>query len=121
MQRTLLLAFAMVCALPTFAQADDWSVHHSGFNPRLVQRYKALLHRRPNDGYALAKLIKLYKQHRTVASLIAEYRRRADAHPKSFVYQVIAGHLYRRVGERRKAITYYQRAATLRPKSPSVP
>lgn len=121
-QRTLFAGALFGClllALP--ARADDWSVKRSGFDPRLVNRYKALLHARPNDGYALARLVKLYKQHRSVAALIAEYRGRARRSPNSFAFQVIVGHLYRRSGQKEKAIEYYERAAKLRPKSPSVP
>ncbi|PID38694.1 MAG: hypothetical protein CSA65_03125 [Proteobacteria bacterium] len=121
--RAILLCCAVCLAWPnaTRAQGDDWSVRRSGFDPRLVNRYKALLHRRPNDGYALAKLIKLYKQHRSMGALVAEYRRRANKNPRNFAFQVIAGHLCRRKGQKGQAIAFYERATKLRPKSPSVP
>lgn len=118
--RALLAPLSLLLCVST-AQADDWSVKRSPFDARLVGRYKSLLERRPNDGYALAKLIKLYRRHRTVGALLKEYRSKAKARPKSFALQVIAGHLHRRAGDSKRAIEYYERAAKLRPKSPTVP
>jgi tetratricopeptide (TPR) repeat protein len=107
--------------LPLSARGDDWSVRRDPFDKRIVGRYKALLERRPNDGYALAKLVKLYSRYRTLGALIKEYQNKARRNPKRFSYQVIVGNLYRRSGQREKAIVYYQKAAALRPKSPAVP
>lgn len=101
--------------------ADDWSVKRSAFDPRIIGRYKALLNRRPNDGYALGKLVSLYRKHRTLGALVAEYRLLARANPTSFAYQVILGHLQRKAGSNEQAVAHYEKAAGLNPKSPAVP
>ncbi|MBW2733398.1 MAG: tetratricopeptide repeat protein [Deltaproteobacteria bacterium] len=115
-----LIPLCLVLCVST-AQANDWTLKRSPFDARLVGRYKQLLERRPNDGYALAKLIKLYRRYRTVGALLKEYRAKANSRPKSFPLQVIAGHLHRRTGDTKRAIAYYERAAKLRPKSPTAP
>ena len=101
--------------------ADDWSVRRSPFDPRVVARYKALLSRRPNDGYALRKLVSLYRKHRSLKTLVTEYRALARAAPRSFAYQVILGHLQRRAGNNEQAVQRYEQAARLDPGSPTVP
>jgi len=101
--------------------ADDWSVKRSAFDPRIVARYKAMLSHRPNDGYALGKLVALYRKHRSLGALVAEYRALAQGNPKSFAYQVILGHLQRSAGNTEQAVLHYERAAALNPKSPTVP
>lgn len=112
------LALQLV-ALP--ARADDWSIRRSPFDPRIVGRYKALLRRRPNDGYALRKLLDLYRKHRSVGALIKEYRGLARRNPGVYAYQLVLGHLYRRTKQLDKAVERYQSAAKLNAKSPTVP
>jgi tetratricopeptide (TPR) repeat protein/HEAT repeat protein len=115
------LVILIVLSVCGVAGADDWSVRRSPFDPRIVARYKALLNRRPNDGYALRKLVSLYRKHRSLKALVNEYRRLAKAKPRSFAFQVILGHLHRRSGNNQEAVRHYERAAKLNPKSPTVP
>ncbi len=117
---SILCLFQIVVLTPT-TRADDWQVRRSAFDPRVVSRYKALLNRRPNDGYALARLISLYKKHRTIGRLIQEYKTLAEAKPRAFAYQVILGSLYRKTRRTDMAVKHYERAAELKPSSPSVP
>jgi tetratricopeptide (TPR) repeat protein/HEAT repeat protein len=116
----LLLTAACLLA-GTRAHADDWEIRRSDFDPRIIGRYKAILARSPNDGYALNKLIGLYRKHKTVAALLAEYRTAAKAQPRSFGLQVILGHLHRRTGSAELAVKHFEAAAELDPKSPTVP
>jgi len=114
--------FCLVVLLALSGSAlADWSVRRSAFDPRIVARYKAMLNRRPNDGYALGKLVTLYRKHRSLAALITEYRSLAAGAPRSFAFQVILGHLERRRGNNEGAVKHYERAAELNPKSPAVP
>jgi tetratricopeptide (TPR) repeat protein len=108
-------------ALAQRAWADDWAVTRSPFDKRIVARYKALLGRSPNDGYALGKLLGIYKRHSSVAALVREYQTACQRYPKSFTNQVVLGHLYRRAGQIDRAIAQYERAAVLSPAAPSVP
>ncbi|HEY5950157.1 MAG TPA: tetratricopeptide repeat protein [Kofleriaceae bacterium] len=45
------------------------------FDAAVVRRYKAILARDPHDARALGELVTLYRRHRTVATLEAEYRK----------------------------------------------
>jgi tetratricopeptide (TPR) repeat protein/HEAT repeat protein len=121
--RSLCIALALTSlfAMAPRARADDWGVRRSAFDPRIVSRYKALLNRRPNDGYAMRKLVSLYKRHRSLTALLNEYRALARARPKTYAFQVILGHLYRKVGKSDKAITHYEKAGQLNTKTPAVP
>jgi tetratricopeptide (TPR) repeat protein len=114
------LAFALLLH-PQSAGADDWEIRRSDFDPRIITRYKGMLARSPNDGYALGKLISLYKKHKTLAALIGEYKAAAKGAPHSFALQVILGHLYRRSGSTELAVKHYEAAAAINPKSPTVP
>lgn len=123
--RTIVIHAAALVALLLLgtrpARSDDWEIRRSDFDPRIVARFKAILARSPNDGYALNRLITLYKKHKTVAALIGEYRAAAKASPQSFNLQVILGHLHRRSGATEAAVKHYEAAAALNPKSPAVP
>ncbi|MCA9668824.1 MAG: HEAT repeat domain-containing protein [Myxococcales bacterium] len=118
-----LVAATAVAAAPALERTAlaDWSVQRNPFDQRIVGRYKALLKRRPNDGYALARLLKLYRRHSSIGALIKEYRVKARKAPGSFAYQVILGHLYRITGNLARATQHYERAGKLRPKSSTVP
>jgi tetratricopeptide (TPR) repeat protein/HEAT repeat protein len=115
------LALTSLLAAAPHARADDWGVKRSAFDPRIVSRYKALLNRRPNDGYAMRKLVRLYKRHRSLTALLNEYRALARSRPKTYAFQVILGHLYRKLGKSEQAITHYEKAGQLNTKTPAVP
>jgi cellulose synthase operon protein C len=116
------VVLGLVAGASSMARAqDDWSVQRSEFDPRVVARYKAMLARSPNDGYALGKLVGLYKKHRSLAALIGEYKAAAKTNPDSFATQVILGHLHRRASDNAQAAKHYEKAGQLNPKSPTVP
>lgn len=100
--------------------ADDWSIRKDGFNPALVKRYKSLLQRKPNDRYALKKLLTAYKKHRTIRELLKEYRKLALNQKRSFAIQLVTAHLHRMTGYNEEAIDFYLRAQSLHPKDPRV-
>ncbi len=56
----------------------DWEVKRSPFDARVVARYKQLLHANPDDAEALAKLTALYKQRKSVDTLVRELEAAAN-------------------------------------------
>ena len=121
MHRQIIIGALLACTLvPAVAAAQDdpWAVKRSGFDPRVVAKYKAMLNRRPTDSHAFKRLVKLYRQHRSMGQLIGEYQSLARAKPASYAYQLILGHLNRRAGSYKPAVNHYRKAAKLRPKNP---
>jgi HEAT repeat protein/tetratricopeptide (TPR) repeat protein len=102
------------------AQDDDWEVKQNPFDPRIVNRYKALLEKNPNDAQALKRLIGLYSKYSTLDKLIAEYEAKHAKKPDSFAFAMILGHLHRHRQEVEKALGYYEKAAKIKPEDGSV-
>lgn len=61
------------------AQADDWQVSRSDFDPRVISALKADLRRRPEDTALLKRLLGLYRKHKTADALVSELRVQAEA------------------------------------------
>jgi tetratricopeptide (TPR) repeat protein/HEAT repeat protein len=123
LRRSLALAAALLVAAvaprPAPAQDDDWSVKQNPFDPRIVNGYKALLEKNPNDAAALKKLVNLYGKYSTLDKLVAEYEAAAKKSPKSWVYPMILGHIWRARGDVPKALAHYEKAAELAPAEPT--
>lgn len=126
LRRTLALALAAALSTGTLvassarAQDDDWGVRQNPFDPRIVNRYKAILEKNPSDKAALKKLIDLYTRHSSLDKLVQEYEDKLAKKPDNFAYTMILGHLFRHRAEVAKAVGYYEKAATLKPDDPSV-
>src|SRR5262245_28227890 len=71
-------ALVAVCIATAGARADDWAPQRDPFDPVVVHRYKTILENDPHDENALNQLVGLYKHHRTLASLEAEYHNELD-------------------------------------------
>ena len=68
---------ALCLAVAPRARADDdWTVRRDPFDAGVVRKYKAILARDPHDAGALRELVAMYRRHRTLAQLDAEYRAR---------------------------------------------
>lgn len=78
------LSWLLFAALPLWAepvaqaQADDWQVSRSDFDPRIVGALKAELRRRPEDAALLKRLVGLYRRHRSLDALVNELREQAQ-------------------------------------------
>ena len=72
------LAALAICALVSTSARADWGARRDPFDVGVVQRLKAILARNPHDGGALRQLVAMYKQHRTIAKLDAEYRAQGE-------------------------------------------
>ena len=112
-------AATLLCLLTAARLAfGDWEVKRTGLDPRLVTRYKQLLHQQPDDAQALRKLIDLYKQHRSLDALdreLADAARTGDAGDK-----LAAGHLARARGDHAEAAKRYEGARTAAPQDARV-
>src|SRR5579871_2076464 len=74
-----LAAVAALCCIAASARADDdWAVKRSPFNQQLVDRYRAMLQRDPDDAFAWKRLTALYKSYRTLAELERDFKQRAE-------------------------------------------
>lgn len=76
--RCVAVVLAFCLAMSARADAQDWGVHRDPFDAGVIRRYKAILARDPHDAGALRELVGMYKRHRTVAKLEAEYRAQLD-------------------------------------------
>lgn len=109
----LVLLVALAPAVPVRAQ--DWSVRRSGFDPRVVSRYKAMLLRRPHDPRLLKKLVSLYRRNSSMTALINHFRGLVRKNPRSHAVQIILAHLFSQTGAAEAALQHYARAAALKP------
>ncbi len=109
----VLLAMASAAPRTGFAQDDDWGVSRDPFNPKIVNRYKAILGKNPEDAVALKKLLELYGKYRTVDLLIKEYSKKADG--GGWQPHQILGHIHRSRNNDKLALESYEKAAQLAP------
>jgi hypothetical protein len=106
------LAVAALClAVSARAHAEDWGVQRDPFDAGVVRRYKALLARDPHDR-ALGELLALYRRHRTVAKLEAEYQAELGA-SEDWANLVVLARLPRSL--RADTIALWKRAVAARP------
>src|SRR5262249_35429939 len=112
-----------VCAVlligaPALGQSEDWGVKRNPFDARIVERWKAVVERDPNDAAAVKKLWELYVRYSKPDKLIAEYEAKLAAH-ESAKLALLLGHLYKLRPDAEKALQAYGRAAALDPSDPA--
>ena len=105
----LLLLSGLAISPAVSAQADDWQVTRTPFDPRLVARYLDLLHRNPDDGFAWSRLIELYRRHRSLQALDRELLLRAQQRSDA-VWLYLAARIARERGQTDEAIRRYRDA-----------
>jgi tetratricopeptide (TPR) repeat protein/HEAT repeat protein len=113
----LLLLLCGLVATAAVARADDWSVTRSPFDPRLVDRYKAMLRHDPDDAFAWKRLTSLYKSYRSLGELERELEARAGK-SHEFADLELYGHLARERGDHAAAATRYRAALAAKPDDP---
>jgi tetratricopeptide (TPR) repeat protein len=94
--------------------SDDWQVSRDPFDRRVVSKYKALLARNPHDDSALAKLLELYRRHRSIDLLVSEYEALLDKKPDDAAVLVVLGRLRRAHNDEPAALRHFEQAARLR-------
>ncbi|HEX2570972.1 MAG TPA: HEAT repeat domain-containing protein [Polyangia bacterium] len=112
---TLLLLLSGLAISPAVhAQADDWQVTRSPFDPRLVARYLDLLHQHPDDRFAWSRLTALYRRHRSLQALDQELLGRTRQRPDA-VWLYLAARVARERGQTDEAIRRYRDALRIAP------
>ncbi len=106
---------AALLAAPLPADADDWSVKRSAFDPRAVARFDRMLAARPTDGYAFRQLTRLYSKHRSLAALTRKWEARARAAPRSAGPRIVLGRLMMLSRSWPRAAAHFAAAAELQP------
>jgi tetratricopeptide (TPR) repeat protein len=118
MRRLRLLLACLLATAPALtagpraahAQADDWGVRRDPFDPKVIAQHKRFLAQNPHDASALANLLKMYRQYRTVELLRDEYQKLLDKDPNDWSALVVLGHIQHKLGDDQRALDYWSRA-----------
>jgi Flp pilus assembly protein TadD len=108
-----------VTAVAQPVRGDDWGVKRDPFDRRVVERWRAVAEKNPDDAAAVKKLWSLYARHSSTDKLIAEAAARAEKNPDKPKLALLLGHLYRLRPDADKALEAYETAARLAPDDPS--
>lgn len=85
---------------------------------KIRQTYKLILSRTPKEGKEgspFDRLYKLYLEGPGLEQMVTDYRVEAEAEPDNHNTQLILGHIYKRLGQEKKALAAYKQAVTLAP------
>lgn len=102
------LAFALHPQV-ALAQADDWSVTRSEFDPRLVSQLKEQLRRHPDDSATLKRLCGLYRRYQSLDKLLGELTAVATRSAAS-IDSYLAGQVAEQAGKPSDATALYEQA-----------
>ncbi|HEV7558704.1 MAG TPA: tetratricopeptide repeat protein, partial [Kofleriaceae bacterium] len=105
-------------SITALAQPGDWGVTRDPFDPQVVARYRAILKSNPHDPGALANLLKMYRQYRTVDLLKSEYQKVLDASPDDWAALVIMGRLQHTTGDDARALELWTKAVAKKDDDP---
>ena len=123
MRRLRLLLACLLASAPALtaapraahAQADDWGVRRDPFDLKVIAQHKRFLAANPHDASALANLLKLYRQYRTVELLRDEYQKLLDKDANDWSALVVLGHIQHKLGDDQRALDFWNRAVTQKP------
>ncbi len=82
---------------------------------KIIERYKLMLSRKPREGSTFDRLYQFYLEGNGLEAMVTDYQAEAQAKPNDPNIQLILGHIYKRLGKDKEALTAYQRAVTLTP------
>lgn len=94
---------------PAEAQSD-WGDKRDPFDLKVVGQYKRFLAGNPHDASALANLIRMYRQYRTLELLRDEYAKVLDKSPDNWSALVVLGHVQRKLNDDQRALEFWSRA-----------
>jgi cellulose synthase operon protein C len=113
----LLATTPALTATPQLAHAQ--AAHGSGkqdrLDPKVIAQHKRTLAASPHDTAALASLVGLYRQHRTVEGLRDEYQQALAQSPNDWATLVVLGRIQRSLGDDARALDCWNRAVVQRP------
>ncbi len=97
------------------AQADGGGSKRAPLDPKVIARHKQTLAASPHNAAALASLIGLYRQHRTIELLRDEYQQALDRSPDDWATLVVLGRIQRTLRDDARARDCWSRAVAQRP------
>ncbi len=80
---------------------------------KIIERYKLMLIRKPKEGSTFDRLYQFYLEGSGLEAMVSDYQSEAQAKPNDPNIQLILGHIYKRLGKDKEALTAYQRAVEL--------
>ncbi len=82
---------------------------------KIIERYKLMLNRKPKEGSTFDRLYQFYLEGDGLEAMVTDYKEEAQAKPNDPNVQIILGHIYKRLGKDKEALTAYQRGIALAP------
>ncbi len=82
---------------------------------KIIERYKLMLNQKPKEGSTFDRLYQFYLEGDGLESMVADYQAEVQAKPNDPNIHLILGHIYKRLGKDKEALTAYQRAVELAP------
>jgi tetratricopeptide (TPR) repeat protein len=82
---------------------------------KIIERYKLMLNQKPKEGSTFDRLYQFYLEGDGLEAMVADYQAEAQAKPNNSNVHLILGHIYKRLGKDKEALTAYQRAVELAP------
>ncbi len=82
---------------------------------KIIERYKLMLSRKPKEGSTFDRLYQFYLEGDGLEKMVADYQAEVQAKPNDPNVQLILGHIYKRLGKDKEALTAYQRGVALAP------
>ena len=80
---------------------------------KIIERYKLMLNQKPKEGSTFDRLYQFYLEGSGLDAMVTDYQSEAEAKPNNPNIQLILGHIYKRLGKDKEALTAYQRAVEL--------
>ena len=80
---------------------------------QIIERYKLMLNRKPREGSTFDRVYQFYLEGTGLDAMVTDYQSEAKAKPNDSNIQLILGHVYKRLGRDKDALTAYQRAVEL--------
>ncbi|RKU12664.1 hypothetical protein C6501_10760 [Candidatus Poribacteria bacterium] len=105
----LFLICSTLCFSPINLAQDETN------DAKIIERYKLMLSRKPKEGSTFDRLYQFYLEGDGLEKMVADYQAEVQAKPNDPNVQLILGHIYKRLGKDKEALTAYQRGVELAP------
>ncbi|MGM0596727.1 MAG: tetratricopeptide repeat protein [Myxococcota bacterium] len=111
--KTLIYSLLFLVFIFTPFQSQAWKVKRDRFTPAMIARYKGMLFKRPDDGFAFRKLVQLYQNYSSLDRLLEQYKNNISKNPKKFQYRVILARLLIKIDKLDEAEKQLQKAVKI--------
>ncbi len=105
----LYLLFSTLLLSPIILAQDETN------DAKIIERYKLMLNRKPKEGSTFDRLYQFYLEGDGLEKMVADYQAEVQAKPNDPNVQLILGHIYKRLGKDKEALTAYQQGVALAP------